>query len=127
MAAHEDLRDSAVFHHALGGADAAYRAAQAILNVEAERLWAQANTGSLPYACGAAGAHTLAWVAKTCAEVVDTCYTLAGGDAVYETSRLQRRLRDVHAVTQHKTMSLASFTEAGAALVGQKVFNPLVP
>jgi alkylation response protein AidB-like acyl-CoA dehydrogenase len=40
-------------------------------------------------------------VATVGAEVADVAFTLAGGTAVYDTSRLGRCLRDAHIVTQH--------------------------
>ncbi len=39
--------------------------------------------------------------ATAAAAVTDTAFTLAGGTAVYDTSRLGRALRDAHVVTQH--------------------------
>ena len=53
--------------------------------------------------------------------MVDTAYTAGGGSALYSTSPLQRRLRDVHAVTQHFAVKRDTFTLAGAVLAGQDV------
>jgi len=60
-----------------------------------------------------------AWVAETAARVVDACYTAAGGSALYESSPLQRRLRDIHTLTQHASLQDTVFTNAGAALLGR--------
>ena len=57
----------------------------------------------------------------TAAHVVDTAYTAGGGTALYSDCPLQRRLRDVHAVTQHFVVKPDTFTLAGAVLAGQDV------
>jgi indole-3-acetate monooxygenase len=60
----------------------------------------------------------LARVGSVSASVVDGCYTAAGSTALYESCALQRRLRDVRAVTQHFLLSVrGAFAPAGAALL----------
>jgi hypothetical protein len=66
-----------------------------------------------------------AWNAATSARAVDQLYTLAGGSAVYDSSPLQRRLRDVHAVTQHVTSHQRHYASAGAMRLGHPPVNPL--
>ena len=56
--------------------------------------------------------------AQTSAQVVDTAYTLAGGTSVYETSPLQRCLRDAHVATQHLMVSPRLNETLGKLLVG---------
>jgi hypothetical protein len=53
--------------------------------------------------------------------VVDVAYTDGGGSSIQEDNPLQRRLRDVHAVTQHFAIKPDTFTLAGAVLAGQDV------
>jgi hypothetical protein len=48
-------------------------------------------------------------------------YTAGGGSSIYAGSPLQRRLRDIHALTQHFVVKLDTFTKAGAVLAGQDV------
>ena len=55
------------------------------------------------------------------AAVVDTAYTAGGGSAIYASSPLQRRLRDVHAITQHFAVKPDTLTLAGSVLAGQDV------
>ena len=57
-----------------------------------------------------------AWVTGSAAQVVDVAYTAGGGTALYSSSPLQRRLRDVHAVTQHFVVKPDTLTLAGAVL-----------
>jgi indole-3-acetate monooxygenase len=67
---------------------------------------------------------TMARATTTAASVVDRCYGLSGTTGLYETSPLQRRLRDVHALTQHILFTSNAFTPLGASLLGEP-FNAL--
>jgi hypothetical protein len=40
---------------------------------------------------------------------------------MYESSRLQRQFRDIHALTQHVMVGPSSFEAAGRALLGREV------
>ena len=46
-------------------------------------------------------------------------YELGGGSAIYESSPLQRRLRDIHVATQHMLVGPATWELAGRVLLGQ--------
>jgi alkylation response protein AidB-like acyl-CoA dehydrogenase len=61
-----------------------------------------------------AATHAMA----TGADVVDRMYTAAGGAAVYESSALQRVLRDVHVATQHAITSPRTYELAGRLRLG---------
>ena len=50
--------------------------------------------------------------------VVDAAYRAGGGSSLYLDNPLQRRLRDVHAVTQHFLVRPDTMTTAGAILAG---------
>jgi len=51
-------------------------------------------------------------------EVVNAMYTLAGGSAVYDSSPLQRHLRDVHVASQHITVDSWTLETIGQLLLG---------
>jgi alkylation response protein AidB-like acyl-CoA dehydrogenase len=50
--------------------------------------------------------------------VVDEMYALAGGSAVFDSSPLQRRFRDIHVATQHMLIGSSSWELAGRVLLG---------
>ena len=52
---------------------------------------------------------------------VDAAYTLGGASSIYAASPLQRRFRDIHAITQHIMVTTASYEAAGRALLGLTV------
>jgi hypothetical protein len=57
--------------------------------------------------------------------VVDFAYHAGGGGSLYASSPLQRRLRDVHAITQHFLVKPDTLRTAGAVLAGQGIDVPV--
>jgi alkylation response protein AidB-like acyl-CoA dehydrogenase len=122
MFADATLATNPLFRHQLGRASAASRAARATLVDAAEEAWRMALAGSeFDDQTRARLRSTTTWVVETAAEVVDTAYRAGGGTALYSSSPLQRRLRDIHTLTQHFGVKLDTFTLAGAVLAGQEV------
>jgi len=63
----------------------------------------------------------LARAASVAASVVDACYNVSGTTGLFESCPLQRRLRDVRAVTQHFLLSTRSaFGPVGAAVLDER-------
>ncbi|CAN5532614.1 flavin-dependent monooxygenase [soil metagenome] len=116
------LAANPLFQNHLGDADARLRAARSLLYADAGTAWAMAVEGT-PFTPEhrARIRATATWVTQTAASVVDTAYTAGGGTSNYSSSPLQRRLRDIHALTQHFALKLDTFTTAGAVLAGQDV------
>jgi indole-3-acetate monooxygenase len=116
------LASNPLFQHQLAAADAQLRAARALLYADAEEAWATA-VARIPLTPDhrARIRATATWVTTTAASVVNMAYTAGGGSSIYSSSPLQRRLRDIHALTQHFAVKLDTFTKAGAVLAGQDV------
>jgi len=116
------LASNPLFQNQLGDADARLRAARTLLYADAATLWETAIAGA-PFSPDdrARSRATATWVTRTAASVVDMAYTAGGGSSLYSSSPLQRRLRDIHALTQHFGVKLDTFTMAGAVLAGQDV------
>jgi indole-3-acetate monooxygenase len=116
------LAANALFQNQLGEADARLRAARALLYASAAEAWATALARD-PFTpehrarIRASGV----WAADTAAAVVDMAYRAGGGSSLYRSSPLQRRFRDVHALTQHFLVKLDSLTTVGAVMAGQEV------
>jgi hypothetical protein len=64
---------------------------------------------------------TAVWVAHRAASIVATAYRAGGGSSPYSTCPLQRRLRDIDALTQHFLVRRDTLVTAGAILAGQDV------
>jgi alkylation response protein AidB-like acyl-CoA dehydrogenase len=116
------LASNPLFQNQLGAADAQLRAARALLYADAETAWTTARAGT-PFTPEhrARIRATATWVTRMAASIIDMSYTAGGGSSLYSNSPLQRRLRDVHALTQHFAVKLDTFTKAGAVLAGQDV------
>ena len=118
-ASNRSLGERAPVQADLARCDATVRAARAFVADTAGRCWDTATAGRpLPdeekRLLRAAANHAVA--AST--EVVDRCYTLAGGTAVFTASPLQRILRDTHTATQHAMTAPRMWEPLGRMLFG---------
>jgi alkylation response protein AidB-like acyl-CoA dehydrogenase len=112
------MQQSETFQGELGRAAADLRAAEAFQRAEAQRLWRRAQAGTLKDETLLVEATQAGvWIATTCVRVVEACFALAGGSAVYETSPLQRRLRDMHTAAQHAAVHQRHYVGAGKLLL----------
>jgi alkylation response protein AidB-like acyl-CoA dehydrogenase len=113
------MRDLETFQHELGRIEADLRAARAYAAAQIESHWRHALAGTLKdETLLAQGSQTAAWVTATCVRVADECFRLGGGSALYDTSPLQRRLRDLHVVAQHAAVNRRIYGSAGKLLLG---------
>lgn len=116
------LSESPVFHLHLGRAETTVRAARAALRDVAARFWEACQQGpeAAAQACPQVMA-TLSWVAESTSAAVDACYKVTGGNAVRDSSPLQRRFRDMHTLAQHGAISEGWFIQLGGAMLGKPV------
>jgi indole-3-acetate monooxygenase len=127
MLASSTLAGNPLFRYQLGEADALLRAATALLDAEVAEVWETAVAGEEPTPERRARTRSAAiWVTTAAARVVDVAYTLGGGSSVYSNNPLQRRWRDVHAVTQHFAVKPDTLTTVGAVLAGEDVDTTLL-
>ncbi len=117
--ARAELADQPLLQYRLGHAEADAQAARALLHARAAEYWSQAHAGALDPGLRTRVLQTVAWVVETSARVVDACYTAGGGTALYAASPLQRRLRDIHTLTQHASVQENVFVSAGAERLGR--------
>jgi indole-3-acetate monooxygenase len=100
-------------------AEAAVRAAGALLDEAIGAAWERAVAGAGVDVEQRAALRLAATHATTVStRATDTAYTLAGGSALYESSPLQRRVRDAHAATQHMLVAPATWELTGRVLLG---------
>jgi indole-3-acetate monooxygenase len=124
--ASSSLADSPLFHYRVGHADASLRAARSLLRDQTESVWNSAIAGNPVSVDGRAplmGAIT--WAAHTCASVVDVCYKAGGGTSPYDSSPLQRCMRDIQTLTQHAAVAESWLTTAGATILGRTTGFPV--
>ena len=112
------MRDSETFQFELGRVAAELGAARAALQVQVASHWQHALAGTLKDdALMTEGTQTAIWITNTCVRVADACFGLAGSSALYETSPLQRRLRDLHTAAQHAVVQSRHYVNAGKLLL----------
>ena len=111
-----------LFQFDLATADTEIRAARALLYETAESAWkiaAEGSAFSLEQRARIRAASV--WVTDRAAAVVGTAYRAGGGSSLYADSPLQRRLRDINALTQHFLVRRDTLITAGAILAGNDV------
>jgi alkylation response protein AidB-like acyl-CoA dehydrogenase len=100
-------------------AEAKLRGARALLLESVDQAWARAaGDGEVPVDERAALRVASTHAASTGAEVVAAAYGLGGGSAVYETTPLARRFRDVNVATHHMLVAPATWELTGRVLLG---------
>lgn len=113
------LAESPVFQDRLGGAVLEVESARALMGRLSGLLHAHAVAGTTPgpgeRAFVRGGCHH---IAATVVRAVDTAHALAGGTGAYTGAPTERRLRDVHTLTQHATTARESVKLLGATRVG---------
>jgi indole-3-acetate monooxygenase len=120
------LASGALFQHDLARAAAGLDAARSLLREATERLWARAETGADATLDDRARARSAAvWATDAALAATVFAYRSGGGSAVYSDSPLQRRLCDLHAMTQHFLVRSDTFVAAGGILAGQGLSIPV--
>jgi alkylation response protein AidB-like acyl-CoA dehydrogenase len=59
------------------------------------------------------------WITSACVRVAEGCFELAGSRAVYESSSLQRRVRDLRVAAQHAAAHPRNYVAAGPAVLAR--------
>jgi alkylation response protein AidB-like acyl-CoA dehydrogenase len=127
MGSMSKLRDRGMTQSEVARAENMLRSARAFLYEVTEELWGKAvardeitmrDRALLRSACAHAALES--------AKVADIAYTLGGGTALYETSALQRCLRDAHAATQHVMLNPVNYEVYGRVMLGLDPPSPMV-
>lgn len=113
------LAQNGVIQADVARAEAGLRSARAWLLDEIDQAWASVTAGGrIPDGDRARLRLAGANAATQAAHAVDAAFTWAGGTAVFQSSPLQRCLRDVHVVTQHIQVSPRLYETVGRFLLG---------
>ena len=116
------LAANPTFQLELATADTELSAARALIYETAEAAW-EAATGAAEFTLQQRARIRAAavWATERAADVVRAAYRAGGGGSIHAASPLQRRLRDINALTQHFLVRRDTLTTAGAILAGQDV------
>jgi indole-3-acetate monooxygenase len=118
---HAPLAADPLFQAQLALADTELHAARTALHAQAELAWATAvERAELTREQRARLRATATWATGRAAAVVDAAYLAGGATSLRSEHPLQRRLRDVRAITQHFLVRPDTMVTAGAVLAGQE-------
>ncbi|HUB45375.1 MAG TPA: acyl-CoA dehydrogenase family protein [Acetobacteraceae bacterium] len=108
------------FKEGLARLDAEHMAARALLETQITRVWQDpGRPAAKDMADVAEQRQAAAWITAACVRIAEGCFELAGSGAVYETSPLQRRLRDLRAAAQHAAVHPRNYVTAGEAVLAR--------
>ena len=108
------------FKEGLARLDAELMAARALLEVQISRVWQNPDRSRAKDLAGVGEQLQAAvWITSACVRVAEGCFELAGSRAVYESSPLQRRVRDLRVAAQHVAVSPRHYVTAGAAVLAR--------
>ena len=113
------LRDQPAIQRIIGQAEATWGAANAFLNEKAVKLWQKAlDDHDLPLEhrmeLRLASSHAI----RQGAQVADMAYSVFGSSAIFESSPIQRKFQDAHAITQQIQGRLEHYDSAGQYFLG---------
>lgn len=114
------LAETERFREGLARLDAEMMAARALLEAQVTRVWQNPERSTEMHINRAAEQLQAAvWITTACVHVVEGCFELAGSRAVYESSPLQRRVRDVRVAAQHTAVHPRHYAMAGAKVLAR--------
>ncbi|MHA3791747.1 acyl-CoA dehydrogenase family protein [Sphingomonas sp. YL-JM2C] len=115
------LGDRGYFRTALARGEAEWRAARSFFYEMAEQAWDRLVAGDAPTIAEKTLLRLSAThAAHACAQVAQAAYRVAGIAAIHKSHRLQHIVRDTMVVTQHASLSEATFEDAGAILADRE-------
>jgi indole-3-acetate monooxygenase len=108
------------FKEGLARLDADLKAARALLEAEVARVWQNPQRAAgKDLSRIAEQLQAAAWINAACVRVAEGCFELAGSRAVYDSSPLQRRVRDLRVAAQHVAVHPRHYIMAGAAVLAR--------
>ncbi len=126
LLASNPLAGHPLYQRDLAAADTELRAAHDLIRERADDLWATASGGGpITLDQRTRTRAACAWVGERALDAVRGAFRSGGGSAVYDTSPLQRRLRDVETIGQHFLLRPDTMVTAGRAMSGQELDVPV--
>jgi indole-3-acetate monooxygenase len=108
------------FKESLARLDAELMAARALLEAQITCVWQNPERSAAKDSTRVAEQQQAAvWITSACVRVAEGCFELGGSRAVYESSSLQRRVRDVRVAAQHATVHPRHYATAGVAVLAR--------
>ena len=114
------LMETEHFKEGLAHLDAELMAARALLEAQITRVWRNPERSTVKDLARVSEQRQAAvWITSACVRVAEGCFELAGSRAVYESSPLQRRVRDLRVAAQHVAVHPRHYVAAGDAVLAR--------
>jgi indole-3-acetate monooxygenase len=114
------LAETERFKEGLARLDAELMAARALLEAQITRAWQNPErVTAKDMARMAEQRQAVVWITSACVRIAEGCFELAGSRAVYESSSLQRRVRDLRVAAQHFAAHPRQYVTAGTAVLAR--------
>lgn len=114
------LAETERFKEGLARLNAELMAARALLETQITSVWQNPERSTVKDMTRVAEQQQAAiWITSASIHVAEGCFELAGSRAVYESSPLQRRVRDLRAAAQHAIVHPRHYITAGATLLAR--------
>ena len=113
------LAEKSSTHRDVARAEAYLGQGRAFLHEAIDAAWHEAQSGAVPVALKRDLRLATTSAVESAKQSVDLIYELAGGTAVYRTSPIQRRFRDVYVATQHMMVKQQTYELAGRLFMNQ--------
>jgi len=112
------LRDNPVIQSQVGVAQAQLAAARAFFVVALEEIWQAAQSGTASIDQRVRLRMASIHLSQQARQVAEMAYLAAGATAVFESNAFERRIRDMHAVSQQAQAQFAIFEAVGRHFLG---------
>ena len=120
------LAETERFKEGLARLDAELMAARALLEAQITHVWQNPErSAEKDLARVAEQVQAAIWINAASLRVAEGCFELAGSRAVYESSPLQRRVRDLRVKAQHVAVHPRHYVMAGAAVLARLSCEPV--
>jgi len=114
------LAETERFKEGLARLDAEHMAARTLLEAQITSVWQDPDRSMAKDFAGLAEQMQAGiWITAACVRVAEGCFELAGSAAVYESSPLQRRVRDLRVAAQHAAVHPRQYITAGTAVLAR--------
>ena len=108
------------FKEGLARLDAELKAARALLDAQITSVWQNPERSAVKdFARVVEQRQAATWITAACVRIAEGCFELAGSRAVYESSPLQRRVRDLRVAAQHAAVHPRCYVDAGTAVLAR--------
>lgn len=120
------LRDNPVIQSQVGVAQSQLAAARSFFRAAVGEIWQAAQAGAITLEQRVRLRMGCINLSQQARQIVETAYLAAGATAIFESNPFERRLRDIHAVSQQSQAQFSIYEAIGRHFLGLPVNSRLI-